>query len=174
MEWKSEASPASSNSDRRPRRLLPQEQNLDSRTAAQPQVDRRAAAITDQRPIGTAPRLRSKRSQAARSPLGLTHTDRSRFCDSLLSRCPVGSFVGRLTPPRVTRADLAGHCPCGASEEQGRGRTQRDTVGKRGLAFQDRCLQPLGHHARRKAMTSPDGPASRSTFRTASARRAPG
>jgi hypothetical protein len=26
--------------------------------------------------------------------------------------------------------------------------TERDAVGKRGLALQDRCLQPLGHHAR--------------------------
>jgi hypothetical protein len=28
----------------------------------------------------------------------------------------------------------------------GRGRTRRDSVGTPEFAFQDRCLQPLGHH----------------------------
>jgi hypothetical protein len=35
----------------------------------------------------------------------------------------------------------------GSADVAGRGRTGTDAVGKRGLAFQDRCLQPLGHHA---------------------------
>jgi hypothetical protein len=62
----------------------------------------------------------------------------------------VGKFVGRHTSPQPMQADTNGQRRDSRAEVAGRGRTQRDAVGKRGLAFQDRCLQPLGR--------SPPGP----------------
>jgi hypothetical protein len=60
---------------------------------------------------------------------------------------PSGNFVGRSSEPERTQRDSDGEWLTRAADGAGRGRTEPDAVGNRRVAFQDRCLQPLGHHA---------------------------
>jgi hypothetical protein len=58
-----------------------------------------------------------------------------------------GEFCVETHSPRVYLGGLSRNSTGPRLEKQERERTQPDAVGNRAVAFQDGCLQPLGHHA---------------------------